>query len=61
MTAGRSPGTGECMGWRGPCAVERVHGLPSIYDRVHGDRVAHVPFVNGAGMVFVTDIPHMTV
>jgi uncharacterized protein YtpQ (UPF0354 family) len=33
----------------------------SIFNHLSREQVAHVPFVNGTVIVFVTDLPHMTV
>jgi uncharacterized protein YtpQ (UPF0354 family) len=33
----------------------------SIFNHLSREQVAHVPFVNGTVVVFVTDLPHMTV
>lgn len=33
----------------------------TIFDHLHREMVAHVPYVNGTAIVFVTDLPHMTV
>lgn len=33
----------------------------TIFDHLHREQVAHVPFVNGTAIVFVTDLPQLTV
>ncbi len=33
----------------------------SIFEHLNQDMVAHVPYVNGTALVFVTDLPQMTV
>jgi hypothetical protein len=40
--------------------MPRIQPL-SIFAHLSREQVAHVPFVNGTAIVFVTDMPHMTV
>lgn len=49
-----------------PLSVAKPRIMPriqpvSIFDHLDREQVAHVPFVNGTVIVFVIDMPHMTV
>lgn len=59
-------GDDEALDGDVPFELARARIMPriqpeSIFNHLSRDLVAHVPYVNGSVIVFVTDLPHMTV